>query len=335
MRCKLLLFVAALSYYSGLLALIRWIDQRRDKRLIIVNYHRASGGNLRQHFLYLQQHFRIMPLEDALDELYQNDASIQNQARKREKQRIPVAITFDDGYEDNYTHALPLAQELRVPLTLFLITGFIDDETVPECQLQNRRINWVQAMEMGNSGLITFGGHTVHHPILSQVTNSNMLLNEVGHPREALRERLGTAPRIFAYPFGGTQHISEQAVQAAQATGYSWAVTTIPGFNTSSNNPFLLQRISEDVQHHWLLVALMTSSLGNILAHIFRGMKRFVGIKVAADSPIGSMEQASFSTQISVECSMLTDEHTSDSVELLLDMPGQDSRGHVPNSTPR
>jgi peptidoglycan/xylan/chitin deacetylase (PgdA/CDA1 family) len=41
----------------------------------------------------------------------------------------PLLITFDDGYADNFTHALPVLTQRRLPAVLFLTTGFIDQRT--------------------------------------------------------------------------------------------------------------------------------------------------------------------------------------------------------------
>ena len=63
-------FFAACLYYSGLVKLARWWMQRSGQRLIILNYHGASEGDLRSHLLYLRRHYRMLHLEKALEELY-------------------------------------------------------------------------------------------------------------------------------------------------------------------------------------------------------------------------------------------------------------------------
>src|SRR5262249_22966028 len=74
------------------------------------------------HFLYLRRHYRLLPLEQALEELC---VPAQDDARTKDR-RTPLALTFDDGYLDHYTHAARLASELQTPITIFLISGYID-----------------------------------------------------------------------------------------------------------------------------------------------------------------------------------------------------------------
>ena len=114
--------VSACFYYSGLVSLVHWWMQHSERHLIILCYHRATGRNLRSHLLYLRRHFRILPLETALEELYMSH----KKGVQMEDRRTLLALTFDDGYYDNYTHAFTLACELQVPITIFLIPGYME-----------------------------------------------------------------------------------------------------------------------------------------------------------------------------------------------------------------
>lgn len=327
LRKRLLISVAALLYYSGLTALARWWTGRMPQRLIILNYHRASDGNLRQHVEYLRKHYRIMHIEEALEELYLSPDAI----KARGDRRTPLVLTFDDGYRDNYTYGLALARELQVPFTVYLVPGYIEsgdyfwwgegkrlvqraqvqdvlvegktyhlqqpserqalehliDERVRYARSVQQRetflataraalavsadvlaeeepalpLTWEQVQEMQESGLVSFGAHTMHHPVLSYLTDPTELQSELTTCRERLEQRLGHAIRTFAYPIGQMQHIGPETYKAVRLAGYDWALTTRYGINTAQTDPLNLRRIEADVDQHWLVVAVATAGL--------------------------------------------------------------------------
>src|SRR6266571_9386055 len=114
--------IATCLYYTGLVKLARWRTRRSGQRLVILCYHQATGGDLRQHLLYLRRHYRVLHLEAALEEL----CTTHKNGVHRKDRRTPLVLTFDDGNHDNYTHGFKLASELQVPLTIFLIPGYIE-----------------------------------------------------------------------------------------------------------------------------------------------------------------------------------------------------------------
>src|SRR5215469_12307408 len=115
--------IGACLYGTGVVHLARWWARVSGPRLIILNYHYASRGDLRSHFLYLRRHYRLVSLEEGLRELY---AQKVEQPRPIADLRTPLVVTFDDGYWDTYTHAFALACELQVPFTVFLIPGYVE-----------------------------------------------------------------------------------------------------------------------------------------------------------------------------------------------------------------
>jgi len=335
MRKQVGIILAAFLYYSGLVGLARRWMQRKRQSLIILNYHRATGGDLRRHLLYLRRHYRIMHLEEALEELY--DTRIEH--KSTQDQRTMLTLTFDDGYHDNYTHAFQLACELHIPITIFLIPGYMDSgkpfwwlegnrlaslTQVEKVKIQTyvyqlersgereklaqtiddhlrqaqsvaereeflshlykalmismstkveddvRPLTWEEAYEMEKSGWVSFGAHTINHPILANLTGTEEVKHEVSSCRAVLEQHLQHSIRSFAYPIGRIEHIGEETVQAVREAGYSWAVTTVNGVSTSQSDPYLLERLLGDVSRNWLVMAAEVSGIWKLFSPLWK-----------------------------------------------------------------
>jgi peptidoglycan/xylan/chitin deacetylase (PgdA/CDA1 family) len=146
------LLIAACLYYSGLVRLARWWTQRSGQRLIILCYHGASGGHLRRQLIYLRRHYRVLHMEEALEELYKPH---KNEIRRR-RWRTLLALTFDDGYHDNYTDGFVLACELHVPISIFLVPGYIESRNRFWWQEADHLLRYAQMSEPA------IEGHTYH-----------------------------------------------------------------------------------------------------------------------------------------------------------------------------
>ena len=336
MRKQVGVIIAAFFYYSGLLGLSRWWMQRKGQTLIILNYHRATGGDLRRHLLYLRRHYQMMHLDEALEELY----SVQHEESKQKRdRRTLLTLTFDDGYYDNYTHAFTLARELQIPITIFLIPGYIESgqpfwwlegrrlayltkvekvtidgftyqlqkpmqrdklaqaidahlmlatsvaereeflenayEALAVSSINNveeavRSLTWDEVSEMEQSGWVSFGAHTMNHPILAYLADPDEVEREVWVCKRKLELQLGHPVRTFAYPVGKLEHIGEDGLQAVRNSEYSWAVTTVNGVTTKQSDPFLLQRQLGDVSRNWLVMAAEVSGIWKMFSPLWK-----------------------------------------------------------------
>jgi peptidoglycan/xylan/chitin deacetylase (PgdA/CDA1 family) len=338
MRERIMVSISACLYYSGLINILRWWILRRRRSLLILNYHRGSGGHIERQLLYLRRHFRILHLQDALEELYK----MRNEQLRKKDSRPLLVLTFDDGYADNYTCMFQLVRKLQIPITIFLIPGYMEndyafwwmDRFVRHAQVdrvtlekqtywlkqqKDRKLlaqtidreirqatsraerekfltttrnalaipsslllqgeptlllNWEQVQEMNASGWVSFGAHTVHHPVLGDLPDPGEVQHEVTQSRLILEQHLQHQVCIFAYPYGKKQHIGRYGVQATKQAGYEWAVTTLPGFNTPLSNPYLLHRIFADADQHQLLIATRTSGAWQIFMTLYYKLKK-------------------------------------------------------------
>ena len=125
---------------------------------------------------------------------------------------------------------------------------------------------------MAASGFVSFGAHTMHHPVLGYVKDAEEVIYEVAESRRVLEQRLGHPVRTFAYPIGKMEHIGDVGLQAVKSAGYTWALTTIEETNTPSTDPYLLRRLPGDISQHWLVMASELVGLLGIVSR-FRSKK--------------------------------------------------------------
>ena len=106
-------------------------------------------------------------------------------------------------------------------------------------------MNWEEAEDMLNSGLINFGAHTAEHVILDQVS-LDVARKEILQSKESLEDRLGISPTLFAYPNG---HFTSGSQTLLREYGFKAAVTTRKGWFDSFVSMFEVPRIGihEDV----------------------------------------------------------------------------------------
>ena len=123
-----------------------------------------------------------------------------------------IVLTFDDGYEDNFTNAFPVLKKCNFPAAIFLETDILDNEKINKNGVVYKMLKWVQVKEMKNSGIIEFGAHTLSHPKLSRL-NLMSVEKEIIQSKEILENRLGKKCDFFAYPFGD---FNEQTVVIAK-----------------------------------------------------------------------------------------------------------------------
>ena len=323
---KLFRFIARFLARVGLLSILlsytdRWIIKRNpDNRMIfpfvkkrkhscfqVLLYHRVNDeqdpffGSIPVKVFEMQmevlyRHFNVMHLKELVELMLKND--------------LPpnaIAITFDDGYQDNYKNAFPVLKQLNLPATIFLATGCIGSKTLlwhdyvfdafrrtnaeylsingkkyplktlsekciamntflldlrtcapkeREMRIQQKTIdlgvakatsaieemlNWQEIQVMSRNN-ISFGAHTVTHPILTQMPLAEAV-DEIVASKNTIEKKLRSPVRLFAYPNGGRNDFNEPIKHSLKDAGVLCGVTTLWGNNDIHTDLFELRRI--------------------------------------------------------------------------------------------
>lgn len=155
--------------------LTRLIGGRGLKQgLNILIYHRVldtqdplfPGELTRQQFEWhlrcLAREFNVLPLTEAIERLQKNSLPT-----------AAVAITFDDGYADNYTVALPMLQRHGLPATVFVASGYLDGGMM----WNERVIHCIRTAPDGEIDLqaLNLGAHQVSTPASRTTTIRHLL----------------------------------------------------------------------------------------------------------------------------------------------------------------
>lgn len=155
-----------------------------------------------------------------------------------------LAVTFDDGYLDNYTTAAPILDNHGVPACFFVVSDFIGSSRLPWWDQESKRasewMTWDQIRELRARGH-EIGAHTLTHVPLD-VTTGDAARAEIEGSRARLEQELGQPVDLFAYPFGGRRQIIEENRLLVKQAGFRGCFSSYGGTIRKGDDPFKLRR---------------------------------------------------------------------------------------------
>ena len=143
----------------------------------------------------------------------------------------PIVLTFDDGYRDAYTEAMPILQQY----------GFIGEFFVlatPAHYESPRYLSWDQVRQMADAGM-SIQPHGRDHKDLTQ-REYDFLVYQILGAKEAVESHTDRPVTFFCYPSG--RH-DEDARAVVASAGYLGAVTTVWGTELRLDNRYEWPRI--------------------------------------------------------------------------------------------
>lgn len=292
-------------------------------RLLVLMYHRVlpvghpdrareqpgmyvAPQTLAMHLTLLKRHFEIVHLDDWA----------QRVAQQQPVPRLACALTFDDGWRDNFDYAFPILEAQQAPATIYLLADLVGtqysfwpnqlarllsdsrnnavrhswpdwlrealgsaelplsmariDQVIERCKAQHTDLamlellrglasadaaahqdrdlmNWDEVRQMAASGLVRFGSHTRRHIRLDARATADVLQDEIRESRVRIERELRTPVTAFCYPNGDHCPAAVELVRGAYAT----AVTTRRGWNSTTSDRYLLNRVGvhEDISN--------------------------------------------------------------------------------------
>src|ERR1700730_3804009 len=216
-----------------------------SSKMVVIAFHRVSnhlmgdgltcsGAKFEAFCRFFQQYFKVVPFSEQVAG-----------CRAGRNMGGTLSITFDDGYLDNFEVAVPILRRWGLPATFFIVTGFVGSKVVPfwdrHLPSQAGWMSWDQLRALAAQGF-EFGCHTDTHIDMGAV-DEQVVREELELSTPKLKREIGVSAELFAYPFGGKQHINERSKQIVRGIGFSCCASCYGGANPPIADPFDLRRI--------------------------------------------------------------------------------------------
>lgn len=128
-----------------------------------------------------------------------------------------LCITFDDGDITFKKNVFPVLANNNIASTVFLVNSWIGEDGF---------MSFDDICELDKTGLIEWGGHTLHHALLSECDRER-LDEELVYSKEELEMMLERKINYFAYPYGSFNAVSREAIGKIKTLGYRMAFSTV------------------------------------------------------------------------------------------------------------
>src|SRR6266849_467953 len=228
--------------YAAPLALRNWRRRRHGDFPVMILYHHLVSdrphrfGVSTVYFLrqvnYLLRHYRVVSLSEAVELV-----------RKGGVKMPTVAITFDDGYADNFVNLRAITEETGLPIGYFISTEHISNghEFAHDQLFNEHRFppnTWEQIEFLKRCGY-EIGSHTRNHADCGS-TDEEFLRHEIVGSGEDIQQRVGPTAH-FSFPFGLPRNISPPAAAIACAS-YKNVFSAYRGGNFHADARRILRR---------------------------------------------------------------------------------------------
>jgi len=174
----------------------------------------------RKQMQFLKKNFQVISLEEC----------VRQQLRQSPTGRH-VAITFDDGYLDNYMEAFPCLKALGLPATFFISVSQVGHEGF---------VNWEMLKDMQQTSGFEIGSHGLEHDPLKDISKEKAR-NSIFESKAVLEDYLSREVKGFSYPSGS---FNDEVLSLVEQAGYRYACAASHLHNRKyESNPYTVRRI--------------------------------------------------------------------------------------------
>lgn len=166
----------------------------------------------------------------------------------------PVLITFDDGFYNNLSLALPILEKHEMCAVVSIVGRYTDDYAAADPHADAYSyLTWDDISELAASGRIEIGSHTYDMHSRNALRQgcaklseesideySALLRTDIGLLKTELHRNCGIVPAVFAYPFGA---LCRESLPVLRNSGILMTLTCREGINTITRDPDCLYGI--------------------------------------------------------------------------------------------
>ncbi|MCF6217831.1 MAG: polysaccharide deacetylase family protein [Gammaproteobacteria bacterium] len=240
------LFTLHIHVFSLLRKKLTLMNQKQ--KVVVLLYHRVDDnfrdsvtvgvGQFDRQMEIIKRCYPVISIEDIINDNLPGYTS-----------QPLVAVTFDDGYLDNYKNAMPILLKHQIPAAFFVSTGIVgtDNGFAHDIEKINRALpnmTWEQVEQMHQLDF-TIGSHTVSH-INCAKDDKDLVIAELIKSKEDLEDRLSLSEMIFAYPFGKKNDITPDILEEVKKQGYTGCLSAYGGINQVKVDPYNVLRVGID-----------------------------------------------------------------------------------------
>jgi peptidoglycan/xylan/chitin deacetylase (PgdA/CDA1 family) len=220
----------------------------------------------------LRRCFKVVPLPDLIARTAQGETGM-------------AAVTFDDGYRDNYERVFPAMTRLSLPFSIFVTSGFIERTQWAWSSEYSMlpAMTWDQIRELGRHG-VHVGCHTHEHRRWSSQPTDDLRI-DLNTSKRMIEDNLGSAIDSFAYPYGQPHDYDWRAQKLLPECGFSMACTTLNTTFKRCADRLQIPRLSinaedsmTDFQMHLSGKRDLLAAAQSLQSYVHRGMYRVRGM---------------------------------------------------------